>query len=127
MPEPKNLVETTNYRGFTNLKCEFFPCHLGVKEPEKNFNCLYCYCPLIHVQCPGPYEVYKDKYGNNRKDCSACKIVHDGHTRAWKIIQKWTENPKLWSGEAQHKQRMNAAVKVEHPRKQSNLSTGESE
>lgn len=61
-----------NYKFVQNKKCEFFPCHQGVKEEE--FNCLFCYCPLYAL---------KDKCGGNptfledgTKDCSNCTITH---------------------------------------------------
>ena len=119
MPEPKDVAESTNFMGFTHKDCEFFPCHVGVTDPEDNFNCLYCYCPLIFIQCPGPYSVYADKHGQKRKDCSACKIVHDGHRKSWKIIQHWLEHPRRWMDEEPEPFRLKAAMPVEHPRKQS--------
>ncbi len=60
-----------NYKWIQNRKCEFFPCHKGVKEEE--FNCLFCYCPLYML---------KDKCGGNfkntsgYKDCSDCLFPH---------------------------------------------------
>ena len=42
--EPKDTVSTTNFKGYSNTKCEFFPCH----KPHAEFNCLFCYCPLVY-------------------------------------------------------------------------------
>ena len=116
MPEPKDITKTSHFKGFTNHQCEFFPCHTGVENQEKEFNCLFCYCPLAFLQCPGPYEVFTDKHGMKRKDCSACKLNHDGLERSWKFIQRWLEQPVTWDGSEQTERRLKAAVEVEHPR-----------
>jgi len=49
MPEPKDVVRTNQFKGFTNSQCEFYPCHLNVKHKSKGgvteqaeFNCLFC-------------------------------------------------------------------------------------
>jgi Zn-finger protein len=93
--QPKDTVQTIYFKGYTNSQCEFFPCHKNVK---KEFNCLFCYCPLIAYECPGNYLVYQDKHGNNRKDCSQCVIPHNGYETSWKIMQAHLENPKVWQG-----------------------------
>ena len=114
MPEPKALTSNKAYMFFQNKECPFWMCHTGVEE--KDFSCLYCYCPLAFLQCPGPYEVFTDKHGIKRKDCSACKLNHDGLERSWKFIQRWLEQPVTWDGSEQTERRMRAAVEVEHPR-----------
>jgi len=111
--QPKDTTETRHFKGFTNHQCEFFPCHTGV---GREFNCLFCYCPLIAYECPGPYDVYEDANGKKRKDCSACKIPHDGIERSWRIMQKWLSNPNIWYGTRQSPDRLKAAMDVEHPR-----------
>ena len=60
-----------NYKFTQHKKCEFFPCHKGVKEED--FNCLFCYCPLYMLQekCGGNF-----KYTKGIKDCSDCTITH---------------------------------------------------
>ena len=60
-----------NYKFSQHKKCEYFPCHKGVKEEE--FNCLFCYCPLYMLkdQCGGNFKYYK-----GIKDCSDCTITH---------------------------------------------------
>ncbi|SMB96167.1 Zn-finger-like domain-containing protein [Desulfonispora thiosulfatigenes DSM 11270] len=61
----------SNYKFFQNNKCEYFPCHKI--DNQKEFNCLFCYCPLYAL---------KDKCGGNFiytkgiKDCSKCSIPH---------------------------------------------------
>lgn len=94
--EPQHKVSTTNFKGFTNKQCEFFPCHKGIKPEE--FNCLFCYCPLVFLECPGDYVVFEDKKGIKRKDCSACALPHKGIDASWRFIQKWLDNPKPWGG-----------------------------
>ena len=96
--EPKDSTPNEAFKGFTNAQCPFYPCHRGVK---REFNCLFCYCPLIAYACPGPYAVYTDKNGLGRKDCSACTLPHDGYRASWAFIQKWLERPRLWDGQEQ--------------------------
>jgi len=52
------------YKFFQNSKCEYFPCHKGVKEED--FNCLFCYCPLYMLgeDCGGNFT-----YTHGIKDC----------------------------------------------------------
>lgn len=97
--EPKDSVQTENFKGYTNTSCEFFPCHRGVKPEE--FNCLFCYCPLAFLECPGPYKVLTDKNGIRRKDCSDCTLPHKGITKSWKFIQRWMKYPITWKGREQ--------------------------
>ena len=61
-------------RYFQNRDCAYFPCHQGA-DP-KNFNCLFCYCPLYALgdQCDGAF-TYTE---NGIKDCSRCLIPHRG-------------------------------------------------
>lgn len=57
---------------FTNTKCEFYPCH----TIDGELNCLFCYCPLMFVDCE---DVGTPKYlGPNKtiKDCSDCTFNH---------------------------------------------------
>lgn len=96
--EPKDTTTNIAFKGFTNHDCPFMPCHKGVK---REFSCLFCYCTLIAYECPGPYEVFTDKHGNVRKDCTNCKLPHDGWEASWNFIQKWLENPKIWNGQPQ--------------------------
>ena len=95
MPQPKDTVSTIHFKGYTNTRCEFMPCHKGVKD---EFNCLFCYCPLVFLECPGPFAVFTDKNGLKRKDCSNCKLPHDGYERSWNFIQKALEHPVPWNG-----------------------------
>ncbi|MBK1692388.1 cysteine-rich small domain-containing protein [Ectothiorhodospira mobilis] len=96
--EPKDQARSEAYKGFTNHDCPFMPCHEGV---TREFNCLFCYCPLIAYECPGPYRVFVDRHGMRRKDCSACNLPHNGYRQSWGFIQKWLERPVLWDGHEQ--------------------------
>ena len=61
-----------HYKFFRNEACEFFPCHKDVGE--KDFNCLFCYCPLYPLadRCGGNFKYLE----NGIKDCSNCLIPH---------------------------------------------------
>ena len=83
--EPKDSVPTTYFKGYTNRQCEFYPCHKNVKG---EFNCLFCYCPLVFIDCKGTYTIFTDKHGAERKDCSACILPHNGIEKSWNFIQK---------------------------------------
>lgn len=96
--QPQDTTDNPAYKGFSNTACPFFPCHSGVR---REFNCLFCYCPLIAYACPGPYRLYTDRHGLARKDCSACRLPHDGHAASWSFIQTWLERPRPWDGQAQ--------------------------
>ena len=59
-------------RFFANRKCEYYPCHQGITE----INCLFCYCPLYHMQhCPGNPS-FKEIDGGKLKICSNCTFPH---------------------------------------------------
>lgn len=92
MLEPKDTVHTINFKGFTNTECEFFPCH----KPHKEFNCLFCYCPLVFLECKGTYTTFTDKHGQIRKDCTHCTLPHHGFANSWKAMQKGLERPVIW-------------------------------
>ena len=57
---------------FTNRSCKYFPCHKGA-DP-KDFNCLFCYCPLYAMgpDCGGNYRLTR----NGVKDCTGCLVPH---------------------------------------------------
>ncbi|MCD0422407.1 cysteine-rich small domain-containing protein [Rubrivivax sp. JA1024] len=93
--QPKDTTTNEAYKGFTNSDCPFYPCHPGVK---REFNCLFCYCPLSALECPGNYQVFVSANGVTRKDCSACTLPHDGYRQSWNFIQKWLERPVHWRG-----------------------------
>ena len=66
------MEEPKYYKFFQNRQCEYFPCHKGV--PEKDFNCLFCYCPLYALgeKCGGNCRYTEQGY----KDCSQCAFPH---------------------------------------------------
>lgn len=61
-----------NFSFFSHKKCEYYPCHKGIEE--KDFNCLFCYCPLYALgeQCGGDFTYSQ----SGKKDCSNCVIPH---------------------------------------------------
>ena len=57
---------------FKNTDCKYYPCHKGIDE----INCLFCYCPLYHLEkCPGKNE-YKEINGKKVKVCTNCDYPH---------------------------------------------------
>ncbi|MCR5830887.1 MAG: metal-binding protein [Lachnospiraceae bacterium] len=57
---------------FANRSCRFYPCH----ELDGDINCLFCYCPLYHLDdCPGTYEML-EKDGRRIKSCKDCTYPH---------------------------------------------------
>jgi len=80
------MDETLHDQFFQNKKCRYFPCHEGVDPKE--FNCLFCYCPLyvLGKNCGGNCQ-YNEK-GN--KDCTACSFPHQKENYH-KIIGRYIE------------------------------------
>jgi Zn-finger protein len=97
MKQGKGAELPSQFKGFTHAGCEYMPCHQGVKN---RFNCMFCYCPLIFLQCAGPYKVFTDKMGRVRKNCSDCKLPHDGYEQSWRYIQLWLRKMEPWDGKA---------------------------
>lgn len=61
-----------SYRFFENRACKYFPCHEGLKE----FNCLFCYCPLYaREDCLGTPR-FQEKDGRKLKICTGCTFPH---------------------------------------------------
>ncbi len=61
------------FKFFSNVQCEYFPCH-ETDHPE-SFNCIFCFCPAYALgdQCGGLFS-YDNESGV--KDCSGCLIPH---------------------------------------------------
>ncbi len=61
-----------SHKFFENKECKYFPCHKD--ENLKEFNCLFCFCPLyLKEKCIGTPKYLK----NNIKDCSNCTVPHN--------------------------------------------------
>ena len=61
-----------SHRFFENRQCRYFPCHSGLSD----FNCLFCYCPMYHLEkCPGNPR-YLEKDGRTIKVCTQCTFPH---------------------------------------------------
>ena len=73
-------------RFFSNTECEYFPCH---KTTDKdNFSCLFCYCPLYHMEhCTGKPEFLP----NGIKDCSNCLLPHTNYDAVINALKKAAE------------------------------------
>ncbi len=56
---------------FANKDCKYYPCH----ECSEDINCLFCYCPLYCLDCPGTY-TYIEKDGRQIKNCKDCTFPH---------------------------------------------------
>jgi Zn-finger protein len=67
-------LKNNNYKFFQHKKCEFFPCHKVNNDQIKDFNCLFCYCPLYALgeKCGGNF------YWSERgiKVCTNCTFPH---------------------------------------------------
>ena len=64
-----------SYKYFKNTDCKYFPCH--EVDPEKDFNCLFCYCPMNpYKDCPGTPRYIRKENGVCIKDCSGCVYPH---------------------------------------------------
>ena len=60
-----------SYKYFENRDCQYYPCH-----DCEHINCLFCYCPLNHMEhCPGSPS-YIEVNGVRIKDCSGCTFPH---------------------------------------------------
>ena len=61
-----------SFKYFENRSCKYYPCHDGIEE----MNCMFCYCPLYHIEaCPGnPRFTQKD--GKTIKVCTDCTFPH---------------------------------------------------
>lgn len=92
--EPKDIVDTENFKFFQHTGCEFFPCHDNI--PVEDFNCMFCYCPLSFLQCHGDYNIIESPKGVFRKDCEPCTLTHE--RQGWEVVQKCLVKPKPWSG-----------------------------
>ena len=75
-----------SYKYFKNRDCKYYPCHEGIEE----INCLFCYCPLYHMEnCPGD-PVYKVRNDRTIKICTACTFPHrpENYERIIELIRK---------------------------------------
>ena len=65
---------------FKNDKCEAFPCHKVTNTED--FNCLFCFCPLYHMEdCAGNFSFTP----KGVKDCSNCTLPHNPNNYSYII------------------------------------------
>lgn len=80
----KNLQKKTqeSHRFFQNRSCKYFPCHKNIDE--KDFNCLFCYCPLYFkgTECGGNFVIKE----NGVKSCINCTVPH--HRENYDLINE---------------------------------------
>lgn len=67
---------------FRNVDCASFPCHKVADSSD--FNCMFCYCPLYHMENCGGNCSYTEK---GIKDCSNCLIPHKAENYRY-ILEK---------------------------------------
>ena len=85
-----NTLKTQNFKFFSHTSCEYFPCH---KEADpKDFNCLFCYCPLYALgdKCTGNFSYTKEGI----KDCSNCLLPHKRENYEY-IVSKFKQISNL--------------------------------
>ena len=62
-----------SHKYFENRECRYYPCHEGTEH----INCLFCYCPMYHLEnCPGKPQ-YKERDGRCIKICTGCTFPHE--------------------------------------------------
>ncbi len=84
-----------SHKFFQNRKCKYFPCH--VVDNKRDFNCLFCYCPLYSLgdNCGGNFKYLK----NGVKDCSDCNIPHSKNGYEYQVKLEhngYTETVPVW-------------------------------
>ncbi len=80
--ETNDIKEGNSFCFYENKECQCYPCH-----NDDELNCLFCYCPLYHMEnCGGNYT-----FINNVKDCTNCILPHKRENYLY-IIQKLTED-----------------------------------
>ncbi len=75
-----------SHKFFKNTGCKYYPCHEGIEE----LNCLFCYCPLYHMENWPGSPSYHEKDGKRIKVCTACTFPHepDNYDKVLEIIRK---------------------------------------
>ena len=81
---------------FQNRACPYFPCHDGVDERE--FNCLFCYCPLYTLgpACGGNFSYT----ARGRKNCTNCTLPHQGEQGAQLVAANYEKLAALARNES---------------------------
>lgn len=81
-------------RFFANKECEYYPCH----KCDTDINCLFCYCPLYNLPCPGNYEVV-DKGDYKVKSCLNCEFPHkpENYDAVVAIIKEYMRGNKRYN------------------------------
>ncbi len=77
-----------HHKVITNHKCEYYPCH--EIDEDIQFNCLFCFCPLYFIPCPGNYK----RLPNGLKDCMDCTLPHEGEA-SWHLMLEWIDKEHM--------------------------------
>lgn len=83
-----------NSRYFNNTECEYYPCH-RIESENTDFNCLFCFCPLYFIECPGNFKIIENN-GKSIKDCMDCKFPHipENYDKIIKILKETDRNDR---------------------------------
>ena len=70
---------------FSNKACKYYPCH----DCDEDINCLFCYCPLYGMDCPGDYKL-TEKDGKQIKNCKDCVFPHiaENYKKVIKLLKQ---------------------------------------
>ncbi len=83
---------TPSEKYFENRSCKYYPCHKNAEIDEQgdaHINCLFCYCPMYHLEnCPGNPR-FKDKDGSKVKVCTDCTFPHnkDNYDKVMEVLR----------------------------------------
>lgn len=78
-------MRSNSHKYFANKECPYWPCH-----DLPAVNCLFCFCPLYHLQdCGGNWTLT----AKGVKDCSRCGLPH-GQDGWDKVVARLTEEAK---------------------------------
>ena len=82
-----------SHKFFTNKECKYYPCHKNKDgSPMEDINCLFCYCPLYLLDCPGDYTITS----MGIKDCTNCTLPH--HKENYDLVLNTFSNKFLMIG-----------------------------
>ena len=74
---------------FANTDCEYYPCH----KTDEDLNCLFCYCPLYRLDCPGNPKMI-ERNGKMIKSCTDCIFPHlaENFDKIMQILKEQNKN-----------------------------------
>ena len=80
--------EECHYSFFQHKECEFFPCHKT--DHPKDFNCLFCYCPLFALgkECKGNFRIPHTRKSYSYIISRFSELMEVAKEQDWKEDQK---------------------------------------